>query len=68
MKNKTKTVTISSTPILFLFLFLKLSGIVNWSWWWIFSPLWLPFAIFFGFIIFAILWVFLLEICKGVKK
>jgi len=31
-----------------IFIFLKLAGAINWSWWWILSPLWLPIAIFIG--------------------
>lgn len=31
--------------ILFIvFLVLKLTGVINWSWWWVTSPLWIPFA------------------------
>lgn len=34
--------------VLFLiFLVLKLTNTIDWSWWWVTSPLWLPFAIFF---------------------
>lgn len=25
-----------------LFLGLKLGNVIDWSWWWVFSPLWLP--------------------------
>lgn len=28
-----------------IFAVLKLTNIINWSWWWIVSPLWLPPAI-----------------------
>ena len=32
--------------ILFIvFLVLKLTGTINWSWWWVTSPLWIPIAI-----------------------
>ena len=31
-----------------LFLILKLTGVINWSWWWVTSPLWIPFALAFG--------------------
>ena len=34
--------------IFIVFLILKLGGIgqvANWSWWWVCSPLWIPFAI-----------------------
>lgn len=31
--------------VLFIvFLVLKLTGAINWSWWWVISPLWIPFA------------------------
>ena len=28
-----------------LFIGLKLGGIINWSWWWVLSPIWLPTAV-----------------------
>ncbi len=28
-----------------LFVGLKLTGHISWSWWWVFSPLWIPFLI-----------------------
>ena len=28
-----------------VFLILKLCDVIAWSWWWIFSPLWIPAAI-----------------------
>lgn len=30
--------------LFFAFLILKVTGAVAWSWWWVFSPLWLPAA------------------------
>jgi hypothetical protein len=33
--------------VLFLiFLVLKLTNTIDWSWWWVTSPLWIPFALF----------------------
>lgn len=29
-----------------LFIGLKLTGHIDWSWWWVLSPLWLSFGIF----------------------
>ena len=29
-----------------LFLALKLTGHINWSWWWVTAPLWGPWAVF----------------------
>lgn len=30
-----------------LFIVLQLTGAVCWSWWWVFSPLWIPFGLSF---------------------
>lgn len=27
-----------------LFIALKLTGVIAWSWWWVLSPLWIPFC------------------------
>jgi hypothetical protein len=32
------------TILFVVFLVLKLTGEINWSWWWVTSPLWLPAA------------------------
>lgn len=29
----------------FLFVTLKLFGAIEWSWWWVFSPLWITFLL-----------------------
>lgn len=47
MANKTNVTTggISLPTILFLiFLILKLTNNIDWSWWWVTSPLWIPTA------------------------
>ena len=49
MADKVKIVHtgVSFTSLLFLTLFvLKLCNVINWSWWIITMPLWLPFALF----------------------
>ena len=28
-----------------VFLVLKLTGVISWSWWWVFAPLWIPLLI-----------------------
>lgn len=43
-----------STVLFLIFLVLKLIGTISWSWWWVFAPLWIPFALVFGFLILAI--------------
>jgi hypothetical protein len=29
-----------------VFVVLKLCGVIEWSWWWVLSPLWIPAALF----------------------
>ena len=42
--------------ILFVvFLILKLTGDIDWSWWWVTSPLWIPIAIVVAFVILGII-------------
>ena len=39
---------VSFSSILFLvFLVLKLTNVIDWSWWWVTAPLWIPIIIFF---------------------
>jgi len=33
------------TLLLVLFIGLKLTNIIDWSWWWVMSPLWIPILI-----------------------
>jgi hypothetical protein len=30
------------TVLFLIFLILKLTNTIDWSWWWVFSPLWIP--------------------------
>jgi len=51
------------TTILFLiFMTLKLAGFINWSWWWVTSPLWIPLAVGLVIIVAAIIINYLMEI------
>jgi hypothetical protein len=34
-----------------VFITLKLTGHIDWSWWWVWSPMWLPFAIFLSILL-----------------
>ena len=40
--NEDRHVHVGIIDVLFLiFLVLKLTGLINWSWWWVTSPLWI---------------------------
>ncbi|MBC7593302.1 MAG: hypothetical protein H7288_05090 [Kineosporiaceae bacterium] len=44
--NTTPAGGIGLPGLLFLlFLTLKLTGVIEWSWWWVTAPLWIPTAI-----------------------
>ncbi len=50
-KNNTNSGGLGFGSILFLiFLVLKLTGSIDWSWWWVTSPLWIPFALILLFL------------------
>jgi hypothetical protein len=43
---------ISLGTILFIvFLVLKLTETIDWSWWWVTAPLWIPVGLVFAFLI-----------------
>jgi hypothetical protein len=47
MGSKEKNGGISLNMVLFLiFLVLKLTGHIDWSWWWVTSPLWIGLVLF----------------------
>lgn len=33
------------------FIVLKLTGTIDWSWWWVLSPIWIPWAILIAVVI-----------------
>jgi hypothetical protein len=49
MANNSNSLSLSII-IFVVFLTLKLSNVVDWSWWWVLSPIWLPFAVVLGVI------------------
>jgi membrane protein YdbS with pleckstrin-like domain len=43
MENKKQTTSIT-TILLVVFVVLKLTNNIDWSWWWVLSPIWIPIA------------------------
>ena len=59
-KNTNKSIGLFDI-LLVIFIVLKLTGLVDWSWWWVLSPIWIAVLILlFGFIVALII--------KGVRK
>ena len=43
--------------LLVAFVVLKLTKVIDWSWWWVLSPAWIPLCIFIvGALIFLVYW------------
>lgn len=51
-----------------VFITLKLVGIIDWSWIWVLSPIWIPMGIAFGFVGGVIIVGLLVALCRPVKK
>ena len=43
------------TILTITFVVLKLIGIISWSWWWVFSPLWI--SIIINLIVLFVFWI-----------
>lgn len=48
-----------------VFLVLKLTNYIDWSWWWVTSPLWIPIALVAGIAILYYLITYLIQLCKN---
>lgn len=45
MSNRDSLISLNlSGVLLVVFIILKLTNNIDWSWWWVLSPLWIPFA------------------------
>lgn len=44
-----------------VFLVLKLTGVIGWSWWWVTSPLWIPYVWAMVVALFCVLYDFHIE-------
>ena len=51
--------------VFLVFLILKLTGVVNWSWWWITAPLWAPIALL---LILLVLFYYALFFARKIKE
>lgn len=56
MNNKEVTVRgmSASTLLGIAFIILKLCGVIQWSWWWVLAPFWIPFVLLIILLLIAI--------------
>lgn len=60
MSNSSSNSGIGLGTILFVvFLVLKLTNFIDWSWWWVTAPLWIPISIFILFVIIVFIIAFI---------
>lgn len=50
------------------FIVLKLCGVIAWSWWWVFAPLWIPAALLIGVLLIGLLIGLLIVAIASVVK
>ena len=51
-----------------VFITLKLCGVIGWSWWWVLSPLWIPWALFGGLFVLGVVLAFIIIMSRGGRK
>lgn len=51
-----------------VFLVLKLCEVIDWSWWWVTSPLWIPLAAVIGICIILLVVGFCIGVIRAVYK
>jgi hypothetical protein len=67
MSNKKSGCSVSLPLITLILVILKLTGVIDWSWVWITSPIWIPIALVF-FILTVALGVVLILFAAGVDR
>ena len=66
MKNRVeRSATLGLADLLLVaFVVLKLTHVINWSWWWVLSPLWISFGLF----VLITAGFFIAEVCESKRK
>lgn len=54
MENNNSGLSLSGT-LLVVFIILKLCKVINWSWLWVLSPLWISISLYF--IVYFVMWL-----------
>ena len=63
MSSNTNSISVGFDSLLaLLFIALKLTHYIAWSWWWVLSPIWIPFGIFAMFTLGALIIAFLIYV------
>ena len=49
------------TILVIIFSLLKVHGVIDWSWWWVFSPWWIPLAVLLIAVVIAAITLILID-------
>lgn len=44
--NRTNRGMSALSVLALIFFVLKVTGLIDWSWWWVLSPIWIPFMVY----------------------
>ena len=55
------------TVLYLIFMTLKLTKTIDWSWWWVTAPLWIPIVLILGALAIALFGVFIASALKNRK-
>ena len=71
MDNEDKPTNISTNggvgflgALTILFIALKLTHVIDWSWWWVLAPLWIPVAVVLGIIVIIAIVMLIVKVVK----
>ena len=71
MDNEDKPTNISTNggvgflgALTILFIALKLTHVIDWSWWWVLAPLWIPVAVVLGIIVIVAIVMLIVKVVK----
>lgn len=71
MNNEDKSTNISTNggigflgALTILFIALKLTNVIDWSWWWVLAPIWIPVAAVLGIIAIVAIVVLIVKVVK----
>ena len=53
------------TILFLIFLVLKLTNYIDWSWWWVTSPLWIPLVAVLGIAVIALILAGIIKLFKN---
>lgn len=54
--------------VLIIFVVLKLTGVIDWNWWWVLSPIWIMFAFVTLIFIGSFLYVTIRKTLRKIRK